>query len=572
MPTADTTTNESRLTRDTWRRLVQTIGWFATSEVRGQAAFYFGSLLGLLVAISGLNVLNSYVGRDFMTAIEHRDHPAFVYQAFRYIAVFAASTAAAVLVRFCEERFGVLWREWLTGRLVHFYLSNRIYLQVAETDTLSNPDQRITEDVRTFVAMTLSLFLMVLNGTLTLIAFSGVLWSISPTLFLVGAIYAVVGTLLTVFLGRRLIDLNYRQADREADFRTALIEVRENAEGVALHRRERQLEGGLQERLGALVANSKRIIAVNRNLGFFTTGYNYLIQIIPALVVAPLFIRGDVEFGVITQSAMAFTALLGACSLVVTQFQTISSYAAVLARLSALAEALQPERPAADRVATVEDPDRVAYEDLTLGVIGSAEQLVRNLSFVIEPGACVLVCSDEAAARAALVRATAGVWDDGSGRVRRPDLRQIAFLPERPYLPPGTLREMLEDSDGRVPLTNELRSALVTIDALDLIELAAGTDRAFDWEHELPLRDQQLLAIARILVERPRFAFVDNLARIIGTDRLPIVLAAFVERGITCVALGGSDESWHAFETVLFVAADGTWRVESRRNEEGGAA
>jgi vitamin B12/bleomycin/antimicrobial peptide transport system ATP-binding/permease protein len=407
---------------------------------------------------------------------------------------------------------------------------------------------------------------MMLNGVLTFVAFSGVLWSISRTLFLVGIAYAALGTLLTVFLGRRLIELNYRQSDREADFRTALIEVRENAESLALSRRERQLEGGLQERLGSVVSNSKRIIAVNRNLGFFTTGYNYLIQIIPALVVAPLFIRGEVEFGVITQSAMAFTSLLGACSLVVTQFQTISSYAAVLARLNALADAIQAP-PAADGITTVEDPERVAYEDLTLGVTGSAVQLVRDLSFVIEPGACVLVCSDEAAARAALVRATAGVWDDGTGRVHRPDLGDIAFLPERPYLPPGTLREMLEGSGGWVPLTSELKSALVTIDALDLIELAAGTDQALDWEHVLSLREQQLLAIARILVERPRFAFVDNLVRIVGAERLPIVLAAFVERGITCVALGASDEPRHSFRRVLIVATDGTWHIE----EVGGA-
>jgi len=185
------------------RRLVGAIAAFATSEVRGKAAALFATLLGLMLAISGLNVLNSYVGRDFMTAIEHRDRGAFLHQAFLYVAVFGASTAVAVFSRFCEERFGLLWRGWLTGRLVHFYLTNRTYLRVSHDDDLSNPDQRITEDVRTFVTMTLSLFLLFLNGTLTVLAFSGVLWSISHSLFLVGIAYAAVGSLLTVFLGRR---------------------------------------------------------------------------------------------------------------------------------------------------------------------------------------------------------------------------------------------------------------------------------------------------------------------------------------------------------------------------------
>ena len=385
-----------------------------------------------------------------MTAIEHRDQSAFVHQAVLYVLVFAALTAVAVLFHFAEERFGLLWREWLTGRLVHFYLENRVYLRATEDSRLSNPDQRITEDVRAFVTMTLSLFLMALNGTLTVLAFSGVLWSISRTLFLVGIAYAAAGSLLTVFLGRRLVALNYAQSDREADFRSALIEVRENAESIALHRRERQLEIRLDEHLGAVVSNLRRIIAVNRNLGFFTTGYNYMIQIIPALVVAPLFIRGDVEFGVITQSAMAFSHLLGAFSLVVTQFQAISSYGAVLARLNTLAEVLQTP-PDASGIDTTEDPERMAYERLTLAVPGDAGVLVRELSFVIPRGAHVLVCSADTAARAALMRATAGVWDDGTGVVVRPPLEQLAFLPERAYLPPGTLREMMETSAGSVP-------------------------------------------------------------------------------------------------------------------------
>ncbi len=565
------TANDARLTRETWRRLVGVIVGFATSDVRGKAIGFFAALLGLLLAISGLNVVNSYVGRDFMTAIAERNSPMFVRFAFLYLCVFAASTAAAVLVRFAEERFGLLWRQWLTSRLVHFYLTDRAYLRLNEDGRLSNPDQRITEDVRTFVAMTLSLFLMLLNGTLTVIAFSGVLWSISPRLFVVGIVYAAVGSLLTVLLGRRLIALNYAQADREADFRTGLLEVRENAEAVALHRRERQLELGLHERLLGLVHNTKRIIAVNRNLGFFTTGYNYLIQIIPALVVAPLYIRGEVEFGVITQSAMAFSQLLGAFSLVVTQFQAISSYGAVLARLSALAEALAPTTASSPPgIATTEDAERVAYQDLTLAVPGADAALVRALTFVIPRGARVLVCSEDPTVRGALMRATAGVWDEGAGHVVRPPLEDLAFLPERPYLPPGTLREMMEASDGSVPLDGELRSALAALDASDLIGFAEGTDRTLDWERLLSLRDQHALALARVLVARPTFAFVDNLGETVGAGRLATVFAAFAERGITCVAFGNHDEPREGYHTVLVLAGDGTWSVEVAEELRGG--
>ncbi|MCC6847537.1 MAG: ABC transporter ATP-binding protein/permease [Deltaproteobacteria bacterium] len=560
------TANQARLTRATWRRLVQTVQAFARSEVRAYAFGWLATLFTLLFVISGLNVVNSYVGRDFMTAIERRDQAGVASWAVLYVGVFAASTVAAVILRFAEERSGLLWRAWLTRRIVDFYLNDRTYLRLSEAGTLSNPDQRITEDVRTFVQMTLSLFLMFLNGALTVLAFSGVLWSISRPLFVIGLLYAAAGSLLTFWLGRPLIALNYQQADREADFRTTLIEVRENAECVALHRRERQLAQRLHDRLDALVRNMRSIIGVNRNLGFFTTGYNYMIQIIPALVVAPLFIRGEAEFGVITQSAMAFSQLLGAFSLVVTQFQVISSYGAVLARLSALGAAVEAPGPVSG-IETAIDEDRVAYESLTL-MGPAAEELVRDLSFTIAQGARILVCSKDPELRGALVRATAGVWDHGRGRVRRPELEEIVFLPERPYLPPGTLREMMGAGDGSVPVDEEIRSALGVLGERGLFERTVEAQTEQDWERVLTLHEQQMLSVARVLVSHPKFAFVDDLGRIVGAERLPAVLNAFIERGITCIALGAMDEPRGDYDAVLELADGGAWRVESVRFDD----
>src|SRR5262249_53925160 len=168
------------------------------------------------------------------------------------------------------------------------------------------------DDVRSFTTTTLSLALIFLNGTLTVLAFSGVLWSISRPLFATAVIYAAFGSALAYVVGRPLVRLNYDQSDREADFRAQLVRVRENPESIGLQGSEPHLRARLFDQIGALTANLKRIIAVNRNLGFFTTGYNYMIQLIPALVVAPLFIRGSAEFGVIPQSSMAFAQLIGA--------------------------------------------------------------------------------------------------------------------------------------------------------------------------------------------------------------------------------------------------------------------
>ena len=425
------------INRQTLQFFVRVVKSFLSSEVRWRALTLFALLVGLLFAISGLNVVNSFVGRDFMTAISHRDQAGFVRMAVLYLSVFAASTVVAVFQRFAEERLGLLWRAWATGRLITRYLAGRTYYWLKETGAVDNPDQRIAEDVKAFTVTTLGFTLMLLNGIFTVVAFAGVLWSISRLLFLVAIGYAALGSLLTILLGRPLVGLNYRQLDREANFRSALNHVHEHAESVALLHWEGQLTARLLRRLDELVENFRRMTSVNRNLGFFTTGYNYLIQIIPALIVAPLYIRGEVEFGVITQSAMAFAQLLGAFSLIINQFQSISSFAAVIARVDALGEALEhTTAPDARAIETVEDRDRLAYEWLTLRAPDGAGALVKDLSVSIPSGTRLLVTGPNEAARVSLFRATAGLSHGGEGKITRPPLDEVLFLPQRPAAPP----------------------------------------------------------------------------------------------------------------------------------------
>ncbi len=318
----------------TARRLGNAVANFLKSPVGGRARWMLALLLLLMLGINGMNVANSYVGRWFMSAIESRDTAGFARFAWLYVAVFAAATALGAMFRFTEERLGLLWREWLTRRICGAYIDMRLYLDEGDGRVLSNPDQRMTEDVRQLTTTTLSFLLMVINGTMAVLSFSGVLWSISPKLFGVAVLYALAGSAITIWLGRPLVRLNYRQSDYEADFRSALIRTREEAAEIAATGREAEVKAQLNARIDSLAGNFRRIIAVNRNLSFFTSGYNYFIQLIPVLLVAPMFMDGRVEFGVIGQSAMAFATLLGAFSLVITQFQAISNYATVMTRLS----------------------------------------------------------------------------------------------------------------------------------------------------------------------------------------------------------------------------------------------
>jgi putative ATP-binding cassette transporter len=315
---------------------------FYRSEARGRALCGLVVLLVLLVTINGLNVVNSYAGRDFMTALAERHAGQFYVNALVLAGVFSGATVVEVLARYAEQRLGLVWRQWLTRRFLDRYLAGRAYLRLVQRRDVDNPDERISEDVRTFTQTTLSILVLLVNGVLTLAAFCGVLWSITPWLFLTAVLYALAGSVGTILLGRRLVRLNKQQLEKEADFRYALGRAREHAAVIAQEASEEEQKGRLGTRLARVVDNFRAIIVLSRNLGFFTTGYRYLPQIIPALVVAPLYIRGDVEFGVVTQAAMEFSQVQGAFSLIVTQFQEVTTYAAVIDRLGALWEATEP--------------------------------------------------------------------------------------------------------------------------------------------------------------------------------------------------------------------------------------
>jgi putative ATP-binding cassette transporter len=406
--------------------------------------------------------------------------------------------------------------------------------------------------------------LLIVNGSFTIIAFSGVLWSISPLLFTVAVAYAAVGSLLTVLLGRPLIWLDYDQSDKEAAFRADLIHVRENAESLALSHREPLLKARLLRHLDELAANFKSIIAVSRNLGFFTTGYNYLIQIIPALIVAPLYMRGEVEFGVITQSAMAFGQLLGAFSLLITQFQSISSYAAVLARVASLTEALDQAQQRAGTIEVREEDGRVAYEALTLRAGVEEPPLIDALSVSVPRGMRCLIIGSEEVAKTALFRATAGTWDAGEGRVIHPGCDQLLFLPERPYVGPGTLRELLSSAADGTASEEHLTRVAQVFELTAIIARAGGLDVEHDWDDFLSLREQHLLTFARVCIARPQFVFLDRISNTLDAEQLARMLKFLSEHSVTYLTIGGLEDHPGDYDAVLELSPGGAWKWQTR--------
>lgn len=556
-------TKKLEIIRLTLKRLRGVLRMLLRSDQGPKAVMFAVTLVILMIGINGLNVLNSFVGRYFMSAIENRNLVEFQRQALFYVGVFLVSTVVAVFYRFTEERLGILWREQLTRRLTDAYMKDRTYYRLDSATGVANPDQRISDDVRAFTTTTLSFVLLIVNGTMTALSFSGVLWTISPLLFGIAVVYAICGSLLTIYLGKPLIRLNYNQLDMEANFRSDLIHVRENSESIALAHREGRFKARLNKRIDSITHNFRRLIRINRNLGFFTNGYNYFIQLIPALLIAPMFIAGTKEFGVITQSTMAFATLVGAFSLIVTQFQSISAFTAVVARLHTLSDAIEKtQKTSLCMIEVEESPDRVVYENVTMHSADWSRLLVADLNLEIRRGARWLVIGKDDAQKVALFRATAGVWGCGAGRIIRPSLDDILFLPERPYLPPGTLREaLLRTGMELVTSDTEIMEVLVKMGLADVVRHANGLDTDQDWDDLLSIGEQHLLSMARIFLAKPAFVFLDRPGSALPKNQISIILDMLTAQGIGVVVLSKNGESRLHYDAVLEFKDEGAWDV-----------
>jgi putative ATP-binding cassette transporter len=543
---------------------------FFASERRHKALRFLIILLTLALCVGGVQVLMSYVARDFMTAIAKKDAPAYWQSLWLYLGTFALAVPLGVYYRWTEERLALLWREWMAQHLIKRYFNNRAYYRLRGSASIDNPDQRISEDVRNFTLSSLSFLLIALNATVTVIVFIGVLWAISVTLVGMLLIYAVAGTGLSILIGRRLVGLNYRQYQKEADFRYSLVRVRDNAESIAFYRGEKREQRDLVGRLGAAVKNMLVIIGWNRNLGFFVNSYNYAALILPVMIVAPLFMRGEVEFGVVTQSAGAFAQVLAAVSLIITQFERLSAYLAGVQRLGMLWDDLD-EFDAEEERATLEgDQDvddesrRVNLDKLTVRTPDGSKTLVNDLSFELRRNQSLLIMGASGAGKSSVLRTIAGLWPIGSGALERPPRQDIMFLPQRPYMIDGNLRDQLlypyPDRGFSDEHILEVVGKVNLADVLDRVD--SDLDRVMDWINVLSIGEQQRVAFARLFLRNSKFAFLDEATSALDEENQQRLYQLLKESRVGFISVGHRTTLIEYHDRVLQLDRSGSWKIK----------
>ena len=506
------------------------------SEEKWSAWTLLISIIFLNLSMVGMNVVLNFWNREFYNALQAKNWEAFLQLLFTW----QRTPAGGIMPGFCEvvavyilvyvyatylnQWLQIRWRRWLTTRFLDEWMADRAYYRISLTTDAAaigtdNPDQRIAEDLRDFVATTLSLSVDFLSNIVSFVSFVGILWSLSGQITVFGVtipgymvfvalVYAVIGTWLTHVVGRPLIALRFAQQRVEADFRYALVRFRENMEGIALYRGEAEENDNLIGRFRNVITNWWGIMIRTKRLNALTSGYSQLAIIFPIVVAAPRYFSGQIELGGLTQTAGAFGQVQNSLSWFVNVYATLAQWRAIVERLTSFHRAIVVARAAYGSGLAI-DPTpggEVRLSDLTLE-LPNGTKLLDDVNLSFTPGTSVVVTGRTGSGKSTLFRAIAGIWPFAKGRVERP-VEKCLFMPQRPYIPLGTLRQVVTYPHPSERFTDaEIKRAL---EDAGLPELVSRLDEDPNWPQVLSGGEQQRVAVARALLDRPEWLFMDE--------------------------------------------------------------
>jgi putative ATP-binding cassette transporter len=492
------------------------------SEERAKGLTLLATVIGLALTLVWLEVQFNFWNNDFYNTLQNKDQAEFFRQLGKFGILALTYIVTAVYRLYFLQMLTIEWRTWLTDHFLENWMQDQAYYRMQLLDRgTDNPDQRIQEDLRLFVDYTLSLSLGLLSAVVTLVTFLSILWTLSGALEIAGfnipgymvwvaIVYATLGTWLTHLIGRALIGLDFNQQRYEADFRFSLVRLRENSEGVALYRGEKEELGRFHERFANVIGNWWALMRKQKQLGWFTAFYAQMAIIFPYVVVSPRYFSGAMQLGGIFQTASAFGNVQGSLSWFINAYTGFASWKATVDRLIGFAASLDRVREEAahidgERVEVA--GEKIALEDVQIRLPQGA-QLLSDTSVALKPHEDVLVTGPSGAGKSTFFRALAGIWPYWKGRIRLPQGARLLFLPQKPYLPLGSLKHALTypDEASHHP-DDEVKGAL---QAVGLAHLASDLARSENWAQVLSGGEQQRLAFARALLNKPDWLFLDE--------------------------------------------------------------
>lgn len=545
--------------------------WKARGLLAGVIALTLGQVY-MLVLLNGWN-------NDFYNALQQRAFESFWPLIGQFAGFAFLHIIFAVYAIYVRQILEIKWRNWMTDKYLDRWLGHQTYyrLQVAGQDDMDNPDQRIADDINSFVNLTLGLFVGVIKQATSLVAFVVILWNLSGYLDIplgdtvlsvpgymvfVTLIYSVLGTWLAHKVGRKLIRLNYDQQRFEADFRFSMVRVRENSESVAFYGGEKPEMQNFRERFALVIGNFWGLMKRTKLLNFYVNGYAQIAIIVPVLMCAPQYFSGTMQLGGFMQTISAFGRVQDALSYFVESYDSIAQYVAVIRRLGGFAGHMEE----AEALTSSFDFTRNTSNALQLWQMDIAlpdgRQLAEKLSIAVPAGKRLLISGGSGAGKSTLLRAIAGIWPYGTGEISLPTGWRTMFLPQRPYLPLGSLRRAIYYPQPVPENADDNLAGL--LERFGLQKLAGQLDAVDDWSRILSLGEQQRLAFIRILLLRPDIVFLDESTSALDEPREAQAYEILHQMlpQMAVVSVGHRSSLLNCHDKQLVLAGDGYWKLQ----------
>lgn len=523
--------------------------WYLTksywqSEEKKKAFFLLGCIIALTLGVVYMLVLLNQWNNSFYSALQNYDAKKIFDELIHFSWLAAIYILLAVYSYYLQQTLILNWRRWLTTRFIDIWLQNKTYynLQMFGKDT-DNPDQRISEDVRQFVEMTLSfgigilkafctfasfvVILYNLSGSLSF-TFMGKTWTINGYMLWASLLYSVIGTYITHIVGRKLVKINFIQQKYEADFRFSMIRLRESAESVAFYRGEAQEGSVFKQRFKMLLDNFWKLVNKQKQLVFLNSSYSQIAIIFPFVVAMNRYLTKEVTLGGLMQVASAFGRVQDSLSYFVDMYSSIAQWQAVVMRLTCFGHHMhdvyqQAERFHVERFAAA---DVVEVDNMQIN-LPDGKPLLENISFTLHPGHNVLIKGVSGSGKSTLLRAISGIWPFVDGKIFLPERDKLMFIPQKSYLPLGTLRAAL-NYPGNKPIDDT--ELIYLMDLCQIGYLKDKLDLEADWSHVLSVGEQQRLAFVRAHIQQPQWLFLDEATSALDEDTEATMYSLLQER------------------------------------------
>jgi ABC-type uncharacterized transport system fused permease/ATPase subunit len=515
-----------------------------------------------LILISSNNVLKTYLTKWLLNSLTMHNSKIFYQMMLLAIIVLAISVPIETLPNYFLDKLSLCWRRWFNTNLLTRFFQNKAYYNMGVYSDVDNPDQRLAEDLNDFTQASTGLVATVVFSLFTLIAFVGVLWTISPWLVLSAALYALFGNVVIVLFMRVLVKLNFLNIRYQANYRYNLVHVRDNIEPIAFYKGEEHEGSSLKHVFHILMENYFRLIKIKRNIMFASKTYLLFGILFPYFILAPRVLSGHEPIGVMAQATELFVVILGSLSLIIGSFPELSNYAAKIQRLAKFVTSLEAKPPEDASLISYGQGDQFNFKNVTVATPDFKKTLVKNLDLAIKPGSRLIIRGPSGCGKSSLVRAIAGIWNLGDGEIITPNMQEVMFLPQQPYMLLGSLREQLiyPNLDSKIT-DEELHRALSEVNLDDLPKRVGGFDAVLKWAELLSLGEQQRIMFLRLFLNKPKYAVLDETTSALDEENERIVYSKLQQSDITYLSVGhrASLLKFHDYE--LRLDLDHGWRV-----------